>query len=153
MFSCIFSRARIACLSVTMHPTRQQYSWKRLSREPTHWMNAIVLGVFPSLGLWIFPPVGPEASDILSNSMLVMTFLKRPYPNSAIRVASKTSDPTATIIPPTLMLTVSDFCLKSTALASQAAWHLPQMSLSSFSLKQFSGLITAIFGTACEEQM
>ena len=49
-----------------------------LSREPTQLMNTTVLGVWPSDGRLISPPVGPEAETSRSNWSESITSLYLP---------------------------------------------------------------------------
>ena len=51
--------------------------WYFTSREPTHWSQAIFLGSAWSEGLTRWPPKGPEAERIRSNSREVTTLGKR----------------------------------------------------------------------------
>ena len=57
----------IACLLANMQQTLEQYSWS-WSREPTHWMKAILPGCSPLEGRLTSPIVGPEAESMRSYS-------------------------------------------------------------------------------------
>ena len=61
-----------------MQQMREQ--WRRWfsSREPAHWMKAMLRAGWPSDGRSSRPPVGPAGSARRSNSTLVMTLGMRP---------------------------------------------------------------------------
>ena len=64
----------MACLVADMQHTAEQYVcpiW--LSREPTHWIQAIRRGIVPSDRRRIWPWKGPAAERIRSYSRLVIT--------------------------------------------------------------------------------
>ncbi len=72
------SLATIHSLVACMQHTAEHSSLNLLgSRDPTHCMRAILLGLESSEGLTISPVVGPLAFMILSNSIEVITFLWR----------------------------------------------------------------------------
>jgi hypothetical protein len=59
-----------------MQQTEEQYPFpeRLMSREPTHWSQAIAFGSLPSEGRTRWPMVGPEALSRRSNWRLVTTF-------------------------------------------------------------------------------
>ena len=62
-------------LTVFMQQKLLQYGFPRLaSLEPTHWMNATVLGCSRSVRRTRCPSVGPPELMSRSNSIDVMTF-------------------------------------------------------------------------------
>ena len=70
------SLAITASLMAYMQQTEEQYALSHLfmSREPTHWNQAIFLGSRPSLDSRLTcPAVGPEAESMRSNSIEVIT--------------------------------------------------------------------------------
>ena len=67
----------IASFVAYMQQTDEQYSFV-LSLLPTHWSHATFLGTLPSDGRRTMLEVGPVAERILSNSVLVTTFLYMP---------------------------------------------------------------------------
>jgi hypothetical protein len=69
-------------------------------------MKAILSGMVPSEGRKRWPLYGPEALSNLSNSILVTTLSKTPYPNSGFFAALKTSYPGERMTVPTSMVSV-----------------------------------------------
>ncbi len=61
-----------------MQHTAEQYGWWRLSRLPTQWISATLLGSVTPSRSTILPSVGPAALHMRSNSRLVKTFASRP---------------------------------------------------------------------------
>ena len=80
-----------------------------------------------SLGRTKWPPVGPPAFIIRSNSIEVITFGYFMYPYSVKAAGSKTSTPVATIIVPTSSSTISSFAVKSMASGPQTSLHFAQV--------------------------
>ncbi|HEX7500649.1 MAG TPA: hypothetical protein VF524_10155, partial [Polyangia bacterium] len=68
----------MASLVADMQQMLEQYPLPQaVSREPTHWINATVLGALPSLGRCTWPLVGPAALSRRSNCGLVSTLAYR----------------------------------------------------------------------------
>jgi hypothetical protein len=71
-----------ASLMAYMQHTEEQWALSHLfmSREPTHWNQAIFWGSRPSLERRLtWPAVGPEAERMRSNSIAVTTLGRRAY--------------------------------------------------------------------------
>src|SRR5271157_255960 len=90
-----------------MQQTDEQYSFV-LSLLPTHCSQATFLGILPSAGRMTMLQVGPVAESILSNSVLVTTFLYWPYPSSGFKEGSYSVRPAAMTMLPTLTFSSSD---------------------------------------------
>ena len=116
--SCSF--ATLASLMAYMQQTEEQNPFPHVSSlDPTHCRNAIFFGVVSSEGLTMWPSVGPAAHVRRSNSRLVTTSGKRPYPKRSSTSSSTLPKPGVRTTPPTLSSRVFGCCEKSMAPAVQ----------------------------------
>src|SRR4030042_3235682 len=94
-----------------------------MSRDPTHWIHATLVGCWWSEGLITWPLKGPDAERIRSNSMLETTLGYLPYPYMPLIVGSKGSKPGVSITEPTEMARVLSVSSCMIASASHALTH------------------------------